>query len=327
MGKHKEVVKKDCNGKVLKIYNSCKDAANEIGIKTYDLSRKIKAHKLVNNYYYEYSDVTIKTIPISQNKLKCPYCNFYAKNYNGICKHVFKYKAHGNITKEQLLTDTKYNGTRPTCKCGCGKYTTIINTNGAHFAEYIQGHWNRINNNWGHNQKAKENSAKTRREQYRNGTRKQWNKGKTWKETYTEDEQKKLRCNLINKLQKRISNSNFNISSNLELNFIEKYIKPYIQDYKRQYYIPEIKQFCDIFLPESNTIIEINGSYWHCDRRIYVNGPINDIQKEKIKKDEIKYNFLNNNGYHLIVIWEYDIKNNIDKVKKIIEQLFNTNIT
>ena len=56
-------------------------------------------------------------------KYKCPYCDFYATTYNGLCKHVLKGKKHPNITKEQLLTDFNYNGIRPTCKCGCGQYT------------------------------------------------------------------------------------------------------------------------------------------------------------------------------------------------------------
>lgn len=215
MGISKEVIKKDCNGNILKTYNSCKDAANELGIKIYDLTRKIKKHTLIKGYYYEYTGITSKIIVDNSNKLKCPYCDFYAKNYNGLCKHVFKHGIHDNITKEQLLTDVKYDGIRPTCKCGCGEYTTIINTNGAHFADYVQGHWNRIINNWGHNPKAKENSANVRREQYLSGERQQWNKGKKWDETYSIEEQARLRDNLIEKMSKRIENSSFSISSKI----------------------------------------------------------------------------------------------------------------
>ena len=40
---------------------------------------------------------------------KCPYCGEEFKNYNGLSKHIFKYKAHGcSITKEKLLCDTNY---------------------------------------------------------------------------------------------------------------------------------------------------------------------------------------------------------------------------
>ena len=56
------------------------------------------------------------------------------------------------------------------CKCGCGD--TVKN-------EWSKGHYSRVHNNWGHNSKSIENSAKTRREQYKNGERKVWNDGLT----------------------------------------------------------------------------------------------------------------------------------------------------
>ena len=251
---------------------------------------------------------------------KCPYCDFIATSYNGLCQHVFKSSKHSNITKEQLLTDFKYNGIRPTCKCGCGEYTTIQYTNGIHFSEYIQGHWNRIKNNRGHNICAIENSAKTRKEQYKSGKRVQWNKGKKWKETYSKEKEEELRNNLVQKIKKRIESQPFKIASKLEINFINDYIKPITEDFICQYYLKDINQFCDIYVPNKNLIIEVNGSYWHCDNRIYKNGPINGIQKRKIERDNIKYKYLNDNNYKLLIIWEFDIKNNPKIVKEVIEK-------
>ena len=320
MGKNKKVVKRNSNGEIAAIFDSCTDAANSIGKNVYTMSRTILQKKEIEGHIYEYLEDENKEIDNS-DKIKCPYCNMYYKTYNGLCKHIFKYKAHRGVTQEQLLTDVKYDGIRPTCKCGCGEYTTILYTGGVHFADYIQGHWNSVKNNWGHNPKAIEHSNKTRREQYANGTRIQWNKGKKWDETYNKEEQQRLRDNLINKLHERIEKSAFTISSNLEKDFIEKYIKPYNKGYKTQYYLPDIKQFCDIFIPELNLIIEINGSYWHCDRRIYNTGPINLIQEDKIKKDEIKYQFLNQHGYKLLVIWEYDIIHNPKKIEELIKRV------
>jgi hypothetical protein len=70
------------------------------------------------------------------------------------------------------------------CKCGCGD--TVKN-------EWSKGHYSRVHNNWGHNSTAIENSAKTRREQYKNGERKVWNDGLT-----IEDERVKENCkNLV----------------------------------------------------------------------------------------------------------------------------------
>ena len=56
------------------------------------------------------------------------------------------------------------------CKCGC---KTVVKN------EWVRGHVARVHNNWGHNLKAIENSANTRREQYKNGERKVWNDGLT----------------------------------------------------------------------------------------------------------------------------------------------------
>ena len=70
------------------------------------------------------------------------------------------------------------------CKCGCGD--TVKN-------EWVRGHVARVHNNYGHNLKAIENSANTRREQYKNGERKVWNDGLT-----IEDERVKENCkNLV----------------------------------------------------------------------------------------------------------------------------------
>ena len=94
MGKIKEVLKKDANGNIVKRYYGCKEVANELGIKEYDLSRKIRKGKFINGFIYEYSGVEYGKEVDNTNKIKCPYCDFYAKNYNGLCKHVFKNKKH-----------------------------------------------------------------------------------------------------------------------------------------------------------------------------------------------------------------------------------------
>jgi hypothetical protein len=56
------------------------------------------------------------------------------------------------------------------CKCGC---KTVVKN------EWSKGHYSRVHNNWGHNPTAIENSAKTRREQFKNGERTVWNDGLT----------------------------------------------------------------------------------------------------------------------------------------------------
>jgi hypothetical protein len=87
------------------------------------------------------------------------------------------------ISKEQIIIDYYHDGIPPTCKCGCGTKTNLCygeqgRLNG-YFRTYAKGHLPRVVNNWGHNKKAQEKSAETRRHQYASGERKTWNDGLT----------------------------------------------------------------------------------------------------------------------------------------------------
>lgn len=270
------------------------------------------------------------------DECKCPYCDNVYKTFNGLCKHAVKH----NITKEKLLGDFKYGGIRPTCKCGCGEYTEISYEGGAHFRDYIIGHASRIHNNWGHNRNAQEKSAATRRKQYKEGERIQWNKGKKWSETYTneqieqlyeilhsEERGRKISNKLkgvpkseehVKKIIERMNSGEFSISSKNEEKFIEEFIKPLGIEFKHQYYIKEIKQFADVFIPSKNTIIEYDGDFWHCNPNKFKNGPKYEIQSKKVNKDLIKAQWCKENGVKLIRFWESDV---LENVKNVIDTL------
>jgi len=192
MGLKKQIIQfKD--GEQVAVYNSATDAANAIESTKSNISKCCLGKlKQVNGFTFKYSS-EFTNQQKNYGEYKCPYCDKRFETYNGLCKHIFRYKEHSDsITQEQLLTDYKYGGIRPKCKCGCGEYTEIRYDGGVHFADYIRGHHSRVHNNWGHNEQAKLHSAETRRRQYKNGERIQWNKGKSWEETYTEDKIKEL---------------------------------------------------------------------------------------------------------------------------------------
>lgn len=353
MPKSLEVIKFNKNGDEIDRYYNAIEASEKDNISIHVIRRAIHKHREINGYFYVYSGRYSDDVDNSQFKFKCPYCEEKFETYNGLTKHVFRFSNHKCESKEQLLTDFLYNGVRPTCKCGCGGFTNINYYNGAHFNDYIRGHASRIHNNWGNNPKAVENSSKTRREQYQSGERKQWNKGKSWKDTYSEEQIQKLikkyankerndkirnklkgvkkseehaenirkacnkeeyKKNLSDKFYERLKNNKFSISSRLEDEFIKEFIEPLNIEYKRQYYIKEIKQYCDIFIPGLNLIIECDGSFWHCDRRLFPNGAKYQYQKEKIEKDKIKNDYLLSHGYKLLRFWEIDIKNNKEMI-------------
>jgi very-short-patch-repair endonuclease len=73
----------------------------------------------------------------------------------------------------------------------------------------------------------------------------------------------------------------------------------------------------DTLLENTYLAIEIMGTYWHSDIRSY---PIvsNIDRLHGIKVDKEKKFVLNNEGFHVLYLWEYDIENNLDVCQKII---------
>lgn len=82
----------------------------------------------------------------------------------------------------------------------------------------------------------------------------------------------------------------------------------------------------DILIEDKKIVIEVNGDIWHANPNKYKstdlictwkgNLPTSEIWKfDKIRKEQIE-----SFGYSVLTFWEYDIKNNIDKVKKIIDE-------
>lgn len=82
--------------------------------------------------------------------------------------------------------------------------------------------------------------------------------------------------------------------------------------FTRQYQIDNRFSY-DFYLHDFNVIIEVNGTYWHADPRIFshddiINYPYGSIcAGKKWKKDEIKNTYAVKKGYIVEVIWELDI--------------------
>jgi len=75
-----------------------------------------------------------------------------------------------------------------------------------------------------------------------------------------------------------------------------------------------------------NLIVEVNGSYWHCDPKDYPNGPIYELQHANIEKDKLKKQLLIDLGYKIIYIWERDIEMYLDKIKSQLNVVLGSNI-
>lgn len=60
----------------------------------------------------------------------------------------------------------------------------------------------------------------------------------------------------------------------------------------------------DFLLPEHDLIVEVNGCYWHgCDPCYGDKG-----RKDRIHEDELRKILFEEKGYHVIFLWEHDIK-------------------
>jgi hypothetical protein len=81
----------------------------------------------------------------------------------------------------------------------------------------------------------------------------------------------------------------------------------------------------DNYLIDNNLIIEVMGTYWHCDHRKYKTIPY-DRQVTRIKMDKIKHSYIKNiEGIEILYLWEKDLLENYDICKELIIKYINSN--
>lgn len=67
-------------------------------------------------------------------------------------------------------------------------------------------------------------------------------------------------------------------------------------------------------------IIEVQGSYWHSDPRLFNENKLNRIQKHNKFVDFLKAKWCEKKGIPLVYVWEEDIKNKPKKVFELLNQ-------
>lgn len=103
-------------------------------------------------------------------------------------------------------------------------------------------------------------------------------------------------------------------TSKLEQDFAKDFLDKLGINYIYQFEAKDIGRFYDFYLPDSNLLIEIDGSYHHSDPRIVKEENMNPMQKKNKRVDELKNKWALLHSIPLMRIWEYDIRNNPSKV-------------
>jgi G:T-mismatch repair DNA endonuclease (very short patch repair protein) len=107
---------------------------------------------------------------------------------------------------------------------------------------------------------------------------------------------------------------------------IEKFVREILEaaeiPFKEQKSIRFIN--VDFFLPEHSTVVQVHGDYWHCHPKLYPE-PKNNIQRKNIEKDKVANEIIKGAEFHLIEVWEDDIKHRPELVKtKLLEVIDGT---
>jgi very-short-patch-repair endonuclease len=245
----------------------------------------------------------------------------------------------------EKLIQEKYNGIHPICECGCEE-KTVYDYSSKDFGKFKRGHQTRVNKNYfgdPKNPKRVEKIKATRKAKFISGeynhvlnaireNRKNPELGKNISKgakgipkpkpkgfgigrKHSEKTKEKMSESAI----ERILETDQNHTSKLEKEFalILNNLKI---EYIQWFYAKDIKAFYDFYLPLKNTIIEVDGDFWHCNPDGKSPEPKYDSQKKNLKRDQIKNQWANDNGFKLLRFWETDINNNPQQIIEILKQ-------
>ena len=109
-------------------------------------------------------------------------------------------------------------------------------------------------------------------------------------------------------------------TSKLEEKFAKEFLDKLGVEYVYQFKADSIGRYYD-FRITNGPIIEINGSYWHGDERLYEEKELNRVQKRTKYIDSIKEKWALEHNIPIYYIWEKDINENPSKVMKMLKEI------
>jgi DNA mismatch endonuclease (patch repair protein) len=84
---------------------------------------------------------------------------------------------------------------------------------------------------------------------------------------------------------------------------------------------PKMTGHPDVYVPNKNIVIFINGCFWHKCPKCYIE-PKSNLNywltkiENNVKRDRKNKKLLKQEGYKVITVWEHDIKKNLDECLK-----------
>lgn len=107
-------------------------------------------------------------------------------------------------------------------------------------------------------------------------------------------------------------------TSKLEDKFAKEFLDKLGVRYEKQYKAESIGRYYDFYLPDSNLLVEIDGSYFHSYRLVYEE--MSPMQKKNKRVDEQKNKWAAHHKIPLIRIWEHEINKEPKKVMSMLKE-------
>ena len=86
-------------------------------------------------------------------------------------------------------------------------------------------------------------------------------------------------------------------------------------EFKQEKYLKS-KLFRADFLVGANKVIEVNGDYYHANPEVYSHKILTPLQVKNLKSDKLKMDFYKENGFEVLIVWERDLKFNLEKERE-----------
>lgn len=251
---------------------------------------------------------------ICEIKTKTLYPEMENRNSTRLIRHIEE--THSISINDYL--DNYHQIKAPLCKCGCGMKSSIRKKSSpVIWRDYPCG------KNGGWSIEAKKNRTGTGNPMYNKPA---WNKGET---KFTNSSMvkiankmtgkpkspthiEKMRNNAINLIKSGRIRKTLTKPHLLVIEILSKLDINYICEFQIGYYL------FDIFLPDYQILIEVDGDYWHCNPLIFPNGPKTKTQLINIARDKRKNEYCIENNLRLIRLWEFDILNTPLEIESIL---------